>query len=168
MPLGKSTMRKPRTYFMALYLAVGVLLVSACGTPNIKSAMSVSTMIPRMVPTTVIIEMPDFVQSGLPNVQAAYKYAVSNPYALTSVPCYCGCSRMGHRNNLDCYIKSTGSDGKITFDNHAAFCGVCVNITTDVMRLKKEGNSASQIRAYIDTQYNSVGPSTDTALPVEI
>jgi hypothetical protein len=44
---------------------------------------------------------------------------------------------------------------------------VCADITTDVIRLQKEGKSPREIRAYVDAQYSSIGPSTDTAMPVD-
>jgi hypothetical protein len=108
--------------------------------------------------------MPDFVQNALPKTQEAYQFAVAHPDALLTIPCYCGCSTMGHKNNQDCYIK-TLANGQVTFDNHAAFCGVCVDITHDVMRLQTEGKTPLQIRTYIDSQYSSVGPSTNTIMP---
>jgi len=112
-------------------------------------------------------EMPDFVQNAQPLVQQAYQYAVTNPDALKTVPCFCGCVNMGHTSNLDCYIKATSADGKITFDNHAAFCGICVDITNDVMRLRTQGKSAREIRGFIDTKYGSSGPSTNTVMPID-
>lgn len=72
---------------------------------------------------------------------------------------------MGHTSNLSCYIQDIAPDGAITFDNHANGCGICVDITQDVMRLKGEGWSSSAVRAYIDAQYSAFGPGTDTPLP---
>ena len=41
-----------------------------------------------------------------------------------------------------------------------------MDITRDVMRLMTEGQSAGEIRAYIDATYSKYGPPTDTE-PVE-
>jgi hypothetical protein len=72
---------------------------------------------------------------------------------------------MGHKSNLQCYVQAVDAAGNVTFDNHAAGCGICVDITVDVMRLIKEGRSPTDIRATIDATYSAFGPSTDTPLP---
>lgn len=146
-----------RFFPLGLLLMIGMILFSACGSPKLD--------IPAPIAKMAMSEMPDFVQNAPTAAQEAYQFAVSNPHALETVPCYCGCSGLGHKNNLDCYIKATSPDGTPIFDNHAAFCGICVDITQDVMRLQKEGKSAGEIRTYIDTQYGSAGPSTDTRMP---
>ncbi len=109
--------------------------------------------------------MPDFVRDAPAAVKEAYQYAAAHLDELEKYPCYCGCGKMGHTSNRSCYLKEIGANGSITFDNHAAGCGLCVDITKDVMRLKAEGQSSSQVRAYIDAQYSSYGPSTNTPLP---
>ncbi|MBZ0291301.1 MAG: PCYCGC domain-containing protein [Anaerolineae bacterium] len=110
-------------------------------------------------------EMPDFVQSAPVRVQQAYQFAVANPDMLTHQPCYCGCGAMGHTSNLSCYIQDVDTNGVVRFDNHAAGCGICVDITQDVMRMTREGQSQPAIRQYVDATYSSFGPSTDTPLP---
>ena len=109
--------------------------------------------------------LPSFLNNAPLKVREAYQFAMANPHDLETVPCYCGCGAMGHLSNLNCYIRDIDSAGNIAFDNHASGCGVCVDITQDVMRMKREGRSAKEIRAYIDGQYGSIGPSTDTPLP---
>jgi hypothetical protein len=63
--------------------------------------------------------LPSFVRSAPPDVKEAYQFAIANPDVLSAFPCYCGCGRMGHENNLECYIKETRPDGSIEFENHA-------------------------------------------------
>jgi hypothetical protein len=109
--------------------------------------------------------LPDFVRDAPPTVKEAYAYAAAHSDELTKYPCYCGCGAMGHTSNRSCYIKDIAANGGITFDNHAAGCGICVDITKDVMRLKAQGQSSRQVRAYIDAQYSAYGPSTNTPLP---
>ena len=110
-------------------------------------------------------ELPAFVHDAPVSVQEAYQFAIANPHELENYPCYCGCGAMGHTSNLSCYIQDVGTDGAIVFDNHAAGCGICVDITQDVMRLMDEGQSPSEIRTYIDATYSPFGPSTDTPFP---
>jgi hypothetical protein len=155
---GRKQMRSPRALSLGLLVMVGTLVLSACGSPAIVQPTPIPT------PVMAMADMPDFVQNALPRTQEAYQFAVTNPHALETVPCYCGCSRMGHKSNLDCYIKDS-ANGKIVFDNHAAFCGVCVDITHDVVRLQTEGKTPLEIRTYVDAQYSSSGPSTDTVMP---
>jgi hypothetical protein len=137
-----------------LLIVVGLVL-SACGG---KSASSHSASESHL---------PGFVKDSPPRVQEAYQFAIDHPDELAKYPCYCGCGAMGHASNLSCYISEQSADGTVTFDNHAVGCGICVDITQDVIRLREEGQSAPEIRAYIDNQYSPFGPSTNTPLPLE-
>jgi hypothetical protein len=110
-------------------------------------------------------ELPQFLQDAPPTVREAYRFAIHNAHELENYPCYCGCGAMGHTSNLDCYIQDIDEADSVTFDQHAAGCGICVDITQDVMRLLKEGRSSPEIRTYVDAQYSSFGPSTDTPFP---
>ncbi|MBZ0292062.1 MAG: PCYCGC domain-containing protein [Anaerolineae bacterium] len=107
--------------------------------------------------------MPQFVRDALPGTQDAYRLAVANPDLLRDIPCYCGCVYMGHRNNLDCYVKAVKAE-RVTFDEHASGCGICVEITTDVMRLWSEGQDMDAIYAFIVDTYSQRGPSTEDAV----
>jgi hypothetical protein len=66
---------------------------------------------------------------------------------------------MGHTSNYDCYVASVSDQGKITFDDHALGCSICVDITQDAMRLQGQGKSPANIRAYVDQAYSKYGPS---------
>ncbi len=113
------------------------------------------------------VALPDWAREAPPRVREAYQYAATHPDELTNYPCYCGCGNMGHTSNLSCYISDIAPDGTITFDNHANGCGICVDITQDVKRLRAQGQSPLQVRTYIDAQYSPFGPGTDTPLPKE-
>jgi hypothetical protein len=113
------------------------------------------------------VTLPDYVKNAPIDVQAAYQYALTHPDELAKYPCYCGCGRMGHTSNKSCYIKNISTTGQVEFDNHATGCGICVDITKDVMRLKAEGKTSRAVREYIDTKYSPFGPGTDTALPTD-
>lgn len=111
--------------------------------------------------------LPAFLSAATPRVRDAYRFAVANPHMLEQIPCYCGCGKMGHTSNLSCYIDSANAGGAIVYDEHASGCGICVDITQDVMRLTQTNQSLWEIRAYVDAQYSSFGPSTDTPLPTK-
>ncbi|GAB4420423.1 MAG: PCYCGC domain-containing protein [Anaerolineae bacterium] len=134
--------------------AIGAIVLAACGSNGAETPSSVALL-------------PGWVREAPPRVHAAYEYAVANPEELKKYPCYCGCGAMGHTSNLSCYIQDIAPDGTITFDSHANGCGICVDITQDVIRLKGEGWSSPEVRAYVDAQYGAFGPGTNTPLPQE-
>jgi hypothetical protein len=112
-------------------------------------------------------ELPAFLAGAAPRVREAYQFALANPHALDTVPCYCGCGNMGHTSNLACFLQDSGSAGAaIAFDEHAANCGICVDIAQDVQRMTEAGETAWAIRQYVDLTYASFGPATYTPLPV--
>lgn len=111
-------------------------------------------------------ELPGFAQESEMRVRDAYRFAVANREVMTKIPCYCGCGTMGHEHALDCFIKDIQPDGSIEFDNHAAGCGICVDITQDVMRLTRQGQPLKDIRAYVDAEYSQFAAPTNTP-PVE-
>ena len=133
--------------FFALALLVASLLPACSG----KSADHL-TMMP-------LDQMPTDIQSAPVLVQQAYQFAAANPDIIKQIPCYCGCSAMGHTSNYSCYVQSVDANGNINFDNHALGCSICVDITQDVMRLQREGKSIQEIRAYVDATYSKYGPS---------
>jgi hypothetical protein len=137
-----------------ILLSFVVLLASGCAQANTANLAHESTL-------------PDFLHNAEPDVRMAYRYAVANHHELTKYPCYCGCVYIGHENNLDCYISDIAEDGTVTFEQHASGCGICVDITLDVMRLKNQGWSSPEIRTYIDEHYGEAGPGTNTPLPTE-
>ena len=104
--------------------------------------------------------MPKRVQTAPARVQEAYQFAAANPDVLQQIPCYCGCGAMGHTSNYSCYVAEAGADGPITYDEHALDCGICVDISQDVMRLLAQEKSVAEIYTYIDGTYSRFGPAT--------
>lgn len=147
-------MRYNKLLWLAV-LMIPLLVLSACGSGE-KAQTEASAY-----------QMPDHIQQSPPRVREAYEFAVSHPEDLEHQPCYCGCGNMGHTSNLSCYVQEVKPDGEIIYDNHALGCGVCVDITHDVIRLKDQGKTPLQIRQYVDAVYAAFGPSTNTALPLE-
>ncbi len=147
-------MRLTTRFMVFLVLLSAALVLAACGGSKPPESANAA-------------KLPDWAQNASPRVREAYQYAVSHPDELAKYPCYCGCGAMGHTSNLSCYVQEFAADGSITYDSHAMGCGICVDITQDVMRLKAEGQSSPQVRAYIDAQYSPFGPATDTEFPSE-
>ena len=142
-----------RYYRVGAVLLAALLFVTGCSSPA-KIAMAPES------------DLPAFLAAADPRVREAYRFAAANHHALETVPCYCGCGGMGHANNLACFVQETASDGTVlAFDQHAAGCGICVDIAQDVMRMTAEGKSATAIRQYVDGTYAAFGPATDTPMP---
>jgi hypothetical protein len=112
-----------------------------------------------------ISQLPDFLEGQSTYIREAYRFAITNEDVLENYPCYCGCVKMNHTSNAQCYVKEVRFGGEIVFDEHAVNCGVCVDTTHDVMRMMNEGRSTLEIREYIDATYGSVGPGTNTGMP---
>jgi len=106
---------------------------------------------------------PDFTHASAAT-EAAYAYALNTPRVIEWFPCYCGCGTMGHRSNLDCYFKPT-ADGTITFEEHASFCDICVQITLKAKELIAQGMSLRDARAAIDEAFAGGVPGTPTEVP---
>lgn len=145
----ESTMKICRKLFLSLIIGLVILTVlPACSTHQEAEL--------QMMPMD---QMPMEVQSAPATVQQAYQFAAANPDVMKVIPCYCGCGNIGHTSNYSCYVSYVDDKGKVTFDNHALGCSICVDITQDVMRLLREGKSPLDARAYIDATYAKYGPS---------
>jgi hypothetical protein len=131
-----------------LFILLAILLASC--TPGRQSDSRV-----QLAPVSAL---PQPMQAAPAAVRTAYQFAIANPEALRSVPCYCGCAAIDHKSNLACYVKEFGVNGKPVFDAHALGCGICVDIAIDVMRMTAEGKSPTEIRQQIVDAYSKFGP----------
>jgi hypothetical protein len=136
--------------FLVIVLALVSTAISACST---SSSSEVHLVMASMD------QMPMDVQSAPVVVQEAYQFNVANPNIMQDIPCYCGCGDIGHTSNYDCYVSDVDASGKITFDNHALGCSICVDITQDVMRMLRDGKTPQDARVYMDNTYSKYGPS---------
>lgn len=109
---------------------------------------------------------PDYVRHAHPRVAEAYRYALERPDVIEWMPCYCGCEGMGHRSNLDCFLRSRMAGGAVAFEEHASFCDICIETALLAKQRLAEGRSLAEIRAEVDATWGGAGvPGTDTALP---
>ena len=109
--------------------------------------------------------MPEVVMMQSVHVQEAYRFSTAHPEYLEPIPCYCGCSKINYRNNLECYLMPESRPDALVFDNHALACEICADITHLTMDLLEAGASPSAIRTAIDAQFAARGPGTDTPYP---
>lgn len=106
-----------RRGFLDMATAAGAALLAprwALGGPVTRDAIG------DLVQTLPKGQLPDFAGANVPDVRGLYAYAVDHGDELQYIPCTCGCARLGHRSNRDCYIKSFNKDGTLTFTSHAA------------------------------------------------
>ena len=134
--------------FLGMIAVLAPMLLSTACTTGSSDALKMAPM--NMLPAQM--------QNAPTRVRAAYQFAVANPDTLKNVPCYCGCGAIGHTSNYSCYVKESKADGTTVFDDHALGCSVCVDIAQDVMRLRREGKSPGEIRAFIVSTYSQFGP----------
>jgi hypothetical protein len=70
----------------------------------------------------------------MPVVQQVYEFAARHPEVLQHIPCFCGCERIGHGGNHDCFVKGRAADGRITeWEPHGIGCQVCIDVGRDAM-----------------------------------
>lgn len=138
-----------KTLFLATIVVILSSSISACSTQSQSSDLHMMSM----------DQMPAEVQSAPVTVQIAYQFNAANPDVMKNIPCYCGCGNIGHTSNYDCYVSNVDDKGKVTFDNHALGCSICVDITQDVMRMLRNGKTPQDARVYVDATYSKYGPS---------
>jgi hypothetical protein len=136
-------------------IAIGVLSALIGGCVPERSDDRSSTEL-RMAS---IDRFPVDVRRAPVSVGNAYRFAATNAELLSQIPCYCGCGSMGHTSNVACYLTDPENPSESAIEPHALGCSICVDITQDVMRLKRRGSSLADIYAFIDSTYARYGPS---------
>ena len=97
--------------------------------------------------------LPEYVNRS-PDIRAAYEYALEKPDLLKQIPCYCGCSRFGHKNVEDCFVKEFKENGKVVFEEHGANCGICYSTALDSKALFEQGKNPQEVKKFIDEKYD--------------
>jgi uncharacterized protein with PCYCGC motif len=101
------------------------------------------------------LQFPAYPMARPPEVvSAAYKFAAEHPEVLSYVPCFCGCERMGHRGNEDCFVKARDINGDVVqWEEHGMECAVCLDVATKSLQMYTAGASIADIRAAIEKEY---------------
>lgn len=142
--------KKPKS-LLILALAAMLLLSTVLSGCSSSTAFASLEMHP-------VNQLPEHIQQAPERVREAYRFAVANPDLLKEVTCYCGCSPDVHDSNYECYVADIEEDGEMIYENHGLYCGTCVDITQDVMRLTAEGEAVEDIRLTIDELYSKYAP----------
>lgn len=111
---------------------------------------------PRDIKLRYDVELPSFAYYSTRTAEA-YRIALTIPDVLEKVPCTCGCNRIGHKSDKDCFINPEGG-----FSDHGAHCNICVDIAFDAFKWYRNGYSINQIRKGIDAKYLKFGEPTPT------
>ena len=125
-------MKKLAAFFCLIVFSIAVFSQQPAGkaVPAYMSEEQANKKLPATLPP-----------SKFSDAQVARAYAVAKeiPKVLAQQPCYCWCSRGGHRGLLDCYVTE-----------HAAHCGVCQKEALLAGKMTREGKSPAEIRAAIE------------------
>lgn len=156
------------------FISVALLLVTGavgCSSGN-KAEESVSTTHPMEdigEETVGTDQLPGFLDSVDPQIRQVYSLVARHPGLIKDMPCYCGCGEsVGHKSNLNCFIRDIGKGGKVVWDSHGTKCNVCLQIAAEAVSMKTEGKGHMEIRKAIDDQYREgYAEPTPTPLPKE-
>jgi hypothetical protein len=181
-----------RSAVVAGALAVGVA-IAACSSPDPAPASTPAgappaiTRIPEVSVAPPVGPLvagpgdPRFIDASLPllpnnlgysprpadYVKVVYAFAAQHADVLKYVPCFCGCERLGHHANDECFIARRSATGKVVeWEPHGVICEVCLDVAHEAMQLHNTGASIDQIRAAVDRKWATPGTShTDTPMP---
>jgi hypothetical protein len=82
------------------------------------------------------------------------------------VPCFCGCERLGHSGNHDCFVAGRDDAGNVTeWESHGVGCQVCIDVAVQARELFESGADVATIRATIDERYANAALRTPTPTP---
>lgn len=91
------------------------------------------------------------------SARTRHLYGVVGDYRdiMQQITCYCGCSDMGkdsHKSLYRCYIAEEREDG-VTWTDHAAFCGICLDQLQYIEQWSREGKTPDKIRQLMKEKY---------------
>jgi hypothetical protein len=142
------------------------LASAAAAAPAANVPMGAMTMPTPDEAATAWAARPDYVKALPATGQAAYAFALSRPDVLQWLPCYCGCSGMDHRSNLDCFFVRREVKSTFAYEEHASFCDICVKTANLASEMLAKGSTMTQVRAAVDSTFGGGAvPGTDTPLP---
>jgi hypothetical protein len=150
----------------AVVVLAGLGLAVVVGRDGGGSSLDDSGGADQVVVADGKVELPAYVMAAPLRVQEAYRFVAERPDVMAWMPCYCGCGdHNGHKSARNCFVQDGSTQSEIQFDTHGVGCAMCVGIALDAKAMTEDGLTLSAIRNYIDSEYGSIGPGTDTPLP---
>lgn len=61
---------------------------------------------------------PAAYRAAAEQTREAYRYAIDRPDVLQWMPCFCGCVNDGHESNVDCFVRTRLTAGRVVLDPH--------------------------------------------------
>jgi hypothetical protein len=107
------------------------------------------------------LQFPAYAPPRAPEVvRAAFTFAAEHPEVLGYVPCFCGCQRMGHRGNDDCFVAARAGNGDVTaWEPHGMECQICIDVAHQSEELLKMGTSVRDIRGKVEQSWSPRFPN---------
>jgi len=144
--------------------------------PSAAPPSVTSSAVPQKRPAPVTFEVapdlppvPGIIYTGARPaevVRAAYLFVAQHPEVMSYMPCFCGCERMGHRGNEDCFVSRRDAAGRPReWETHGLICEVCLDVATRARQMHNSGASVSAIRAAIEQAYAGSAGHTPTPMP---
>ncbi|TYP73778.1 PCYCGC motif-containing (lipo)protein [Paenibacillus methanolicus] len=137
--------------------AASIAILSACGGSKEDGAHLHGN---ELIETTASYQtMPGFLSDYTDLTQSLYAQVGGAADIMKQINCYCGCMDYEedvHDSLYRCYIMDA-KEGEITWTNHSASCGICMQELQDIVKLQGEGKNVDEIRTFIDDKYK---PST--------
>lgn len=150
-----------RLLLPAGFLVVTVVLIgAACSTePNGSKSSSTQSSAPLSNPRLLAADLPLLppltgAVRPLAMLRTAFEFAARHPEVMHYVPCFCGCERMGHSNNHDCFVSSRNPAGNVTgWEPHGVICEICIDVANQTAQMFNSGAPISAIREAIEKKY---------------
>lgn len=150
-----------RTLTLAAHAVLAGVLLTGCGTNAMNQNHNevdhdhgdhITSSADIQESTSSGAILPSFLDGASEKTIVAYQAAALLPEALKQVPCYCGCSEIGHKNNFNCFIAEMRED-EVIWDDHGTRCGICVDTALTTASLVKQGYEPDEIRSIIEEMY---------------
>ena len=119
----RHTRQTRRTFLRHTTIGLGVAVVGGSLTWWVAAP---ADALQRRTPSGDLLEtlplggLPSFARQKGPKVEEVYRYAAANGETLQYIPCFCGCGKIGHRSNAECYVAERLPNAYITFTSHGS------------------------------------------------
>jgi hypothetical protein len=136
-------------------LTASLILTAGCGNEDKQGHLHHGANGEKME-TVPVREMPSFLGNYTDATQNLYTQVQNAADIMKEVKCYCGCMDYAddpHDSLYRCYVVEHTGD-EVTWTNHGAECGICLDELRDILQLKQQGKSDEEIKQFIEDKYN--------------
>jgi hypothetical protein len=160
--------RVSRRAVLALSVAAAVAAGAGVVRARAWAARSPDTLRPMPADLPPLPPAPHRLARAGEMVSAAYEFAARHPEVVRHLPCYCGCEKMGHGSNHDCFVAGRDGQGRVRWDEHAMVCGICIDVAWKAREMHARGAALKEILQAVELDLGAERHSrTHTALPPE-